>query len=221
MSRWLVGSSSSSRSGCDTSARASSTRRRQPPDSVSTAASAGRSRCGHDLLHPLLEPPAVPLLEFVLQSSESLEARRRPLVGDEHRRVVVRRHQFAQVAEALGHDVEDRTGIGERRILLEPGRPQAGRPPDRTGVGRQLTAQHPQQRGLARPVPADHGHALAGFDLDARFVEERKVPEGNREAIGSDERHTPRLSPPRYDRALATETNGARWRPKCRSRHSL
>ena len=38
MSRWFVGSSSSSRSGCATSARASSTRRRHPPDSVSTIA---------------------------------------------------------------------------------------------------------------------------------------------------------------------------------------
>ena len=33
MSRWFVGSSSSSRSGCATSARASSTRRRHPPES--------------------------------------------------------------------------------------------------------------------------------------------------------------------------------------------
>ena len=73
MSRWLVGSSSSSRSGCDTSARASSTRRRQPPDSVSTAASAGRPRCDEHLLDALLEPPAVALLEFVLQAAELLE----------------------------------------------------------------------------------------------------------------------------------------------------
>ena len=42
MSRWLVGSSSSSRSGCPTSARASRTRRRHPPESVSTSASGGR-----------------------------------------------------------------------------------------------------------------------------------------------------------------------------------
>ena len=47
--------------------RASSTRRFQPPDSVSTMASAGRSRRVEHQLHALLETPAVPLFELVLQ----------------------------------------------------------------------------------------------------------------------------------------------------------
>ncbi|MDT4867127.1 hypothetical protein FQZ97_1020200 [compost metagenome] len=44
MSRWLVGSSSSSRSGSATRAWASSTRRRQPPDSSARVLSAGSCR---------------------------------------------------------------------------------------------------------------------------------------------------------------------------------
>jgi hypothetical protein len=81
MSRWLVGSSSSSRSGCATSARASSTRRFHPPDSVSTMVSAGRSRRDKHQLDPLLEAPAVALLQLVLQLAQARQRGRAAVLG--------------------------------------------------------------------------------------------------------------------------------------------
>ncbi len=59
MSRWLVGSSSSSRSGSQTSARASATRRFQPPESEASVASAGSSSRSRmwSTRWPRLQPP--------------------------------------------------------------------------------------------------------------------------------------------------------------------
>ena len=57
MSRWFVGSSSSSRSGSATSARASSTRRFMPDESVSNAASPASSISRQHPLDALLGLP--------------------------------------------------------------------------------------------------------------------------------------------------------------------
>ena len=64
MSRWLVGSSSRSRCGSETSARPSSARRRQPPDKLIRPALGGQRQPRDDDLDLLLEPPAVPFLEL-------------------------------------------------------------------------------------------------------------------------------------------------------------
>ena len=128
MSRWLVGSSSSSRSGCADQARASSTRRRQPPDSVSTEPSAGRSsresisstRCSN-------RQPS--------RSSSSCCSRAQPLergrlaVRRGRRRVVVVGDEQLQIAESLGDDVEHRPVGGKRNVLHQPGHAQARLPP--------------------------------------------------------------------------------------------
>ena len=73
MSRWFVGSSSSSRSGWETSALPSSVRRRQPPESSPSDRSAGSDSRDTTSLDALLEPPAVALLELVLQLAQPLE----------------------------------------------------------------------------------------------------------------------------------------------------
>src|SRR3984893_6721462 len=75
-SRWLVGSSSSKRSGPATRVRASRTRRRQPQ--------VGR----HDL-DAVLQPPPVSLFELVLQTAELREHRFRTRVGNLHGHTVV------------------------------------------------------------------------------------------------------------------------------------
>ena len=124
-SRWLVGSSSSSRSGCATSARARSTRRRQPPDNVSTLASGGKVEVRQDQLDALFDAPSVVQLELVLQLPELREQRRRAGVGHAVRRVVVARHQFAQLAEPVGDDVDNRAIGRERNVLREPGDAQS------------------------------------------------------------------------------------------------
>ena len=128
MSRWLVGSSSSSRSGAATSALPSSARRRQPPDSSLDATVGRQIEARHDELDLLFQPPAVALLELVLEPAEPLE-RRRTRVGRQ-RRVVVRGDQRRQLAEAVGHFVEHGSIAFARNILLEPRDPQAWCAPD-------------------------------------------------------------------------------------------
>ena len=83
-------------------------------------------------LDALFDAPSVPLFEIVLETPElsssaaSPRARSRPFdVG---------RDEVAQIAEAVGHRVEDRPGRGERNILLEPGDAGPVRP-HRTRVG--------------------------------------------------------------------------------------
>ena len=72
-----------------------------------------------DHLDALLDPPAVPLVELVLQPAEALEGRGRGVVRDVVRRVVIRGDHVAQRAEALGDDVEHRRRGRERHVLLE------------------------------------------------------------------------------------------------------
>ena len=74
MSRWLVGSSSSSTSGCETSAFASSVRRRQPPDSSLTAPVGRQAEPRDHELDLLLDPPAVLALELLLQPASAASA---------------------------------------------------------------------------------------------------------------------------------------------------
>src|SRR3972149_1664521 len=91
MSRWLVGSSSSSRAGSETRALPRSTRRRPPP-----APPAARR-----------EPPAVALFERVLQYAEPFERDGVPWrLGHAHRRVVIVGDERAKRAEAGGDLIE-------------------------------------------------------------------------------------------------------------------
>src|SRR5215510_3732534 len=65
-SRWLVGSSSRSRSGRSSRMRHKATRRRSPPESLLTSASPGGQRI-HGDLERAVELPAVLGLDLVLQ----------------------------------------------------------------------------------------------------------------------------------------------------------
>ena len=58
-------------------------------------------------------------------------------------------------------------------------------------VGRQLAADDLQQRRLARAVAADDRDALAGVDLERDVVEQRQVAEGDRDVVEGDQRHQP------------------------------
>ena len=100
MSRWLVGSSSSSRSG---SRHQRLAEQRAPPPAARQLAHRPVRRQRQprdDQSRPLLEPPAVPLLELVLQLAQPLERARRRVVRDAHRGVVVVRDERAELAEA-------------------------------------------------------------------------------------------------------------------------
>ena len=101
-------------------------------------------------LDALFNPPSVSLFEVVLEAPELLEKGRRPLACEIDGRSVIGRDEMAQLAEALGHHVEDRTRRRERDVLVESGQTQARRRRHRTGIGWLLAADDPEQRGFAR-----------------------------------------------------------------------
>ena len=75
-SRWLVGSSMSSRSGCSSSSRASATRMRQPPDSSAMGRSKSvfvEAHAAQDGLRPRLELVAVHALEGGLKGAHLVQ----------------------------------------------------------------------------------------------------------------------------------------------------
>ena len=148
-----------------------------------------------DHFHPLLEAPAVALVQFVLEPAEAIESRRGGRFGDGHRGVVVRLDEIAEIAESLGHHVEDGEMLGQGHVLIQPGRPQIGLAPDGAAIGPLLAAQHAEQRRLAAAIAAEHTHPLPRLDLRADVVEERQVAEGERHAIEGQQRHVITLEP--------------------------
>ena len=134
-------------------------------------------------LHSLLHVPAVLLVKLVLCLREALERPRRVIARDFDGRVVIGRHQRADVAEAFGYDVEDGRRGGERHVLFEPGDAHAGLQPPRAGVGRQFAAGDAQQRGLAGAVAANQADAFSSVDLHRRAIDQGKVSEGDRDAF--------------------------------------
>jgi hypothetical protein len=102
--------------------------------------------------------------------------------------VVVVADERGQRAEARCDLVEHVAVGGARHVLLEPGDAQPGAAPDRAGVGRQVAGDHLQQAGLAGPVAADEGDALARLDAQVGRVEEREVAEGEGDAVEREKR---------------------------------
>ena len=101
-----MGSSSSSRSGFDSSSRHSATRRRSPPESFVTSASAGREpQRVHRDLELTIEVPAVDGVDLVLQLGLLSEELVEVGVGLTHRVA----HVFEPVEQAFGvrHAVGD------------------------------------------------------------------------------------------------------------------
>ena len=81
-------------------------------------------------LDALLGPPAAPLLELLLQGAERAEALVSGRLGDRHGRAVIGLDQRTELAETVGDHFEHRSRRNQRDVLIEPRRPQAGRPPD-------------------------------------------------------------------------------------------
>ena len=116
MSRWLVGSSSSSASGCISRMRASATRIFQPPESSPTSpstCSGAKPRPGEDLARARLERVAAERLEARLHLAEALD-QRVELVGA--RGIGHRVLELVQLARGLGHLAR----AGHRRLDHAP-----------------------------------------------------------------------------------------------------
>ena len=180
MSRWFVGSSSSSTSGWPTSARASRALRRQPPDSVSTRVSAGRPRRDRTIsTRCSSRQPSRSSRSWWSVPSRSRASGERSLRHLD-RGVVVGGHQRAEIPETLRDDVEHRLVGRDGDVLLEPREPDARLPGDGSAVHGLFAADDAQQRGLAGAVPPEHAHAFPR--VDRRASHRREAGRGRRRA---------------------------------------
>jgi hypothetical protein len=96
---------------------------------------------------------------------------------------MVRRYEVAKAGKALRDDVEHGPIVFESLVLRQPRDVQTRLPPDGAGVGRLFAADNLEQRGLAASVPADHRRPLTGFEPQARVVQQRQMPVGDRYAV--------------------------------------
>jgi hypothetical protein len=140
-------------------------------------------------LDALFDSPAVALFEIVLKAAELVQQRRRAFVCELDRRSVITRDQVAQLAEAVGDHIEDRTSRGEWNVLFERRDAQTRRRPHQAGVRRLLTAHDPKQRGFPRAVASDDRNPFARLDLQGRLIEQRQVSEGERDTIERNQGH--------------------------------
>ena len=135
----------------------------------------------HDRLDTLFEPPAVALLELVLELAQALEV---PVaIGDLPGNVVILRDERAELSEPRGHFIEHRAIRRTGNVLIEPGHAEPGRPPDRSPVGRHVSGDHLEEARLACPVAADEADPLARVDAQAGVLEEGQMAERKRHAV--------------------------------------
>jgi hypothetical protein len=129
----------------------------------------------------------------MLKSAKALEGRRAvsraASFSNLHGRTVIGLHEIAQVAQAIGNDVEDWSGIRKRRILRQTPHAQARLPPDASGFRNLLSADSLKKCGFAGAVATDDADAFALLYLKARVVQKWKMPEGDRYVIKRNQRH--------------------------------
>jgi hypothetical protein len=168
-SRWLVGSSSSSVGAPENRIRASSTRRRWPPDSVPSGwfehpvgqpevgADPGRlglGRVAAERGEPVLEP-AVPAHDASRVASSAASASSTWVFS----------RSCSSVSEAAGgqHPVLAQHGeVAGARVLRQVA--DLAAPVDGARVRQRLAGEHAQGGGLAGAVAADQPDAVAGLD---------------------------------------------------------
>ena len=168
-SRWLVGSSSSSISGCSSSTRQSATRRRSPPESLRDVGVARRqTQRVHRHVDLVIELPETERVDALLQV---------PLLLEEPVHLVV--------VHRLGEAGADLLELGEQRALLRHGALDVAadvlggvelrllREEADAGAGKRariaekiviLSRHDAEERGLPRAVGAQHADLGAGVE---------------------------------------------------------
>ena len=181
MSRWLVGSSSSSRSGSPASARASEARVSSPPEKRARApveVIVAEAEAVHGPERLRAPVPAAGVLEPRLgraRSASSMPLRRRALApsGLEVAQALLERDQVGAAREhvvAAGSGPARAAGAGRG---ARPGRPSrtTSSPPSTE----RLAGEHAQQGGLAGPVAPGERHAIAALELEGDAPEQRSA----------------------------------------------
>ncbi len=169
MSRWFVGSSRSRTSGSVTRARASSTRRFLPAESVPAAF------FGSDSLDGGVEP-------CLLIGGKLLS------VGFE-----VERSEFGDVRtnvrDAVCNLREDRSAFGVGDVLRERRQAGSGFKDHGAVVGLEFAADQLQERGFARAVSTDESDSFATFYMDRYAVQQDWVRERKGHVFNAEECH--------------------------------
>ena len=166
MSRWLVGSSSSSRSGSRAKARARAARLTWPPDAVSGASVVVERKAVQELTESGLRAPAVAL---VLDGGN-----------------------VTAQQEALPH----RRRVRQRRLLLDERQPQAVAQPEIAAVQGHRAGDDSEQRRFAGAIAPDQPDALVRVHREGGAIEERQVAMGELRVGKGQDRHPviPRLA---------------------------
>ena len=94
-----------------------------------------------------------------------------------------------RLPRAYGDHVADGAREIAGHVLPENGHRRAGSRDHRTRVGLDQARQHPHQRGLAGPVPAEQADSLARFDMTRHAVEERRPAKPHGHVPKGDQRH--------------------------------
>ena len=176
-----MGSSSSSRSGCWSSSLHSATRRRSPPERLSTSDVRRRAaQRVHRLVEAAVEVPRVGVVEVGLQVAHLGEQLVVVGVGVAHLLgdLVVAVELALDLADGLLDVLQDGLALGQRRLLLEHADGRAG-VEDRVAVVGVVEPGHDlEQRRLAGAVGSD--------DADLGAVQEREgdVVEDDLVAVG-------------------------------------
>ena len=179
MSRWLVGSSSSSRSGSPASARASEARVSSPPEKVESWRSQlllGEAEPVQRLERSPAPIPAARMLEPLLRPR--IAAQRRGVIRMlGHRRLqplqlLFERHQLRATAQYV---VPQRQLALPRRTLVVQRDPRPFLEHQLAAVDRRLPGDHPQQRRLARTVASRQRHPIPPLELE-RDATDQRIP---------------------------------------------
>jgi hypothetical protein len=192
MSRWFVGSSSSSTSGLPISTLAIDTRMRQPPESAPTSPSIWSSwkpsPCS-TFLRARLELVTAELLVLALHLAEALEDRVQLVgaLGIAHRLLELG-ELVVQVTQppAARDRLVDHAAPAHRPRPGGSSRSRRASAPDDAVVGLLLANDQAEERRLARAVGADESDLVAGVELEARFDEQEAAAVVLRDVVEDD-----------------------------------
>ena len=177
MSRWLVGSSSSSTSAEVASARASEARVSWPPEKLSSPRSRSSSPNPEPARHrggAVAPQVAAARLQTSLRAAVAGEQR---LVARPIGHAPLQLGQLGLDRELLDaarkHVLAQRAATLARGALVVQHDPRALRQTQLAAVDRLLPREHPQQRRLARAVAPGDRHARAALELEGHPAQKR------------------------------------------------
>ena len=175
-SRWLVGSSSSSRSGLDSSSLHSATRRRSPPERWVTGSSGGGQRSAsiacsswESMSH------ASACVELLLELAHLLHQLVGVVGGHQLGDLVVPVELGLDVADAVLDVLADGLVLVELRLLLQDADRGAGLQERVAVVGLVQPGHDPQDARLTGPVRTDDADLRAGKEVQSDVVKDDLV----------------------------------------------